>query len=487
MSTLNLNPDHVPPFPVYSLEYDGNTVLLDKVMIEPAPGQELTEAGIHAVARKADEAGLSAVRVRVVTPEGSHLMIVDSEGEAVDITPSTAPAKPSRRKKALILAGSALTLLLLAGGGVWAGMAITAANTEPVASTPPPNPGNGTPIPIGLPTGFATTAAWAVPIAERKPPVVLDNGNVLLTTPSDTLEIREPERATTVWTSPTAPTGSNPLVETTWTGRPVLASATGDTLTLWPLDLPDTTGVAAVPIALGAQAQITYAGTAPLIDLGDYTVAVPGAKDGIQRLNIPPGTHPVAAGSDIVISVGDNSISYTPSTPAGEARTVPFDRPKDTTGGPTSAVGLTPTRALVTWQSKTSDITALLDTETGTILATITGRSPDSRQLPQVDDTAGTALIGSYLVSFEQNPKIFEIDTSSREATLDGDHVYATTTGGSIDLTITGDKLVPSQWPLLAPDDPAPAAVSADAAYVVAQKVDRSILYRAPRQSQEAP
>lgn len=482
----SLNPDHVPPFPVYSLEYDGTTVLLDKVMIEPAPGQELTEAGIHAVARKAAEAGLTAVRVRVVTPDGSHLMIVDSEGEAVDITPSSAPAKPSRRKKALILAGSALTLLLLAGGGVWAGMAITAANSEPVASTPPPIPGTGTPIPTGLPKGFATTAAWAVPIAERKPPVVLDNGNVLLTTPDDTLEIREPERATTVWTSPTAPNGSNPLVETTWTGRPVLATATGDTLTLWPLDLPDTTGVAAVPIELGAQAQITYAGTAPLIDLGDYTVAVP-ASEGVDRLSIPPGTHPVAAGTDLVISVGDNSISYTPFTPAGEAKTVTYERPKGTKGAPTSAVGLTPTRALATWQGKTSDITALLDTENGKILATIDGRSPDVRQLPEVDAEAGTALLGSYLISFENNPKIFEIDTSSRDATLDGDHVYATTTGGSLDLTLDGDKLVPSQWTMLAPDDPAPAAVSDDAAYIVAQKVDRSILYRAPRQSQETP
>lgn len=480
-----LNPEEVPPFPVYALEYDGDTVLLDKVIVEPAAGQELTEAGVQAVARKAGEAGLDAVRVRVVTPEATHLMIVSSEGDALDTTPSDAPAKPSRGKRAIIVTAAVLTLALLTGGGIGVGMAIKNANTEPVAATPPPIPGEGTAIPIGLPKGFGGQASWALPVADSRQPVVLDNGQVLITTPDEKLEIHEPQRAQTVWTSSTVPNGTTPIVETTWTGRPVLAAATGSALTLWPLDLDDTSKVPAVEIGLDTQADITYAGTAPLIDLGDYTVAVP-AEEGIERITVPPGTHPVAAGSDIIVSVGDNSIARTAFTSKADSETIGYNRPKGTKGAPTTAVGLTPTRALVTWKADNDETTALLDTEHGTILATITGRAPRADELPQIDDAAGTALLGSYFIRYgADKPKIFDLDLSSQDAVLDGDHVYTTNQDGPLDLAVTGDKVIPTQWEPLAPDDPPPAAISGDAAYVLAKKVDQSILYRAPRHNQE--
>lgn len=484
MSTLN--PEAVPPFPVYALEYDGDTVLLDKVIVEPAPGQELTDAGVQAVARKATDAGLTAVRVRVVTPEATHLMIVNSEGEAQDITPSDEPAKPSRRKRGIIIAAAVLTLALLAGGGVGVGRAIKAANTEPVAATPPPIPGEGTAIPIGLPSGFDSTATWALPVADGRAPLVLDSGQVLVTTPGDQLEIHETKRARTVWSSSTVPRTTTPIVETTWTDRPVLASATGNTLTLWPLDLEDTSNVPAVDIDLNAQADISYAGVAPLIDLGDYTVAVP-TDDGVDRITVPPGTHPVAAGSDIIVSVGDNTIAKTAFTDHATSATVDYDKPKGAEGTPTSAIGLTPTRALVTWKADKGETTALLDTDTGTILATISGRAPRAEEPPQIDEDAGTALAGSYFVRYSAGEaKIFDLDVASRDAVLDGDHVYTTNQDGPLDLTIKDGKVVPARWEPLAPDDPPPAAIAPDAAYVLAEKVDQSILYRAPRHNQEA-
>ncbi|MGO0605298.1 hypothetical protein [Brevibacterium linens] len=483
MSTLN--PEDVPPFPVYALEYDGDTVLLDKVIVEPAVGQELTEAGLQAVARKASDAGLDAVRVRVVTPDDTHLMIVNSEGDAEDITPSDEPTKPSRRKRGLIIGAAVLTLALLAGGGVAVGKAIKAANTEPVAAAPPPIPGEHAAIPIGLPPGFGSTADWSLPVADGRPPVVMNNGQVLLTTPDDRLEIHETKRAQTVWSSSTVPNGTTPIVETTWTDRPVLASATGRALTLWPLDLDDKSNVPAVEVDLNAQADVTYAGSAPLIDLGDYTVAVP-AENGVQRVSVPPGTHPVAAGNDIIVSVGDNSIAKTAFTSKATSTTTDFERPKGTKGAPTSAIGLTPTRAVVTWKADKKETTALVDTEKGKVLATIDGRAPRVEELPQVDETAGTALAGSYFIRYDgDKPKIVDLDVASRDAVLDGNHVYTTNQDGPLDLKVSGNKVVPSAWEPLAPDDPPPAAVATDAAYVLAEKVDQSILYRAPRQEEE--
>lgn len=480
-----INPDQVPPFPVYALEYDGSTVMLDKVIVEPAPGQEVTEAGVEAVARKAREAGLEAVRVRVATPDGDHLMVVGSEGEAVDITPSTAPDQPSRRKRLLIIAAAMAVLLVLSVGGIGIGMAIKEANTEPVAAPAPPIPGADTPIPVALPNGFADHAAWTVPIADRAEPVALNDNSVLITTPQGGLEIREPERATTVWSSSSAPRGSTPVVETTWTGRPVLAAASGSTMTLWPLDLPDTKDVPSAEIEIDTQAEITYAGVAPLLDLGDYTVAVPAEK-GVQRVNVPPGTQPVAAGDDIIVSIGDNVIARTAFTEQAANSTTNFNRPKGTKGAPTNAIGLTPTRALVTWEVDNSDLTALIDTETGKVLDTQTGKAPDSRDLPQIDDNEGTALLGSYFIRLAgSDPQLFDLDLTSRDAVLDGSHVYTANTDGPLELTISGDKVVPGQWTPLSPDEPLPSAVSDNSAYVVAEKVDQSILYRAPRHNQE--
>lgn len=483
MSTLT--PDNVPPFPVYTLDYDGNTALLDKVLIEPTPGQELTETALDAIAGKASDAGLDAVRVRVVTPDDTHLMIVTSAGEAHDITAPAGPTTPSRRKRGLIIGAAALTLALLAGGGITVGRTVNAANTDPGPTTPPPIPGDNAAIPVGLPTGFTTTADWSLPVAEARAPVVLENGQVLVTTPADHLEIHEPKRAQTVWSSTTAPNGTTPIVETTWTHRPVLASATGHSLTLWPLDLDEHRSVPAVTVDFDANADVTYAGVAPLIDLGDYTVAVPG-HEGLQRISVPPGTHPVAAGDDIIVSIGDNTITHTAFTSKATSTTTDFERPKGTTGAPTSAMGLTPTRALVTWKAKEKETTALIDTAAGTVLATIDGRGPSVDELPQLDEAAGTALVGSYFIRYTGNePTIVDLDMASRDAVVDGNHVYTTDHDGPLDVKISGHRVIPSRWEPLAPDDPPPAAVATDAAYVIAEKVDQTILYRAPRHNQE--
>src|SRR5699024_5305488 len=205
-------------------------------------------------------------------------------------------------------------------------------------------------------------------------------------------------------------------------------------LTLWPLDLDDKSNVPAVEIDLNAQADVTYAGTAPLIDLGDYTVAVP-AENGVQRVSVPPGTQPVAAGNDIIVSVGDNTIAQTAFTSKATSTTTDFERPKGTEGAPASAIGLTPKRAVVTWKADKKETTALVDTEKGKVLATIDGRAPRVEELPQIDETAGTALAGSYFIRYDgDKPKIVDLDVASRDAVLEGNHVYTNNQDGPLNL-----------------------------------------------------
>lgn len=485
MSTFN--PDHVPPFPILQLEYDGDTVTLDKVIVEPAPGTSATDAGVEAVARKAQTLGLDAVRVRAATPDGTHMMVVSSEGEAIDATPPEASTGRSRNRRAFILITACICAVALTVAGVVIGKSVIASQEEPVAAPAPPIPGEGQTIPVGLPAGFSTEATWAVPIDDGTDPLPLSNGNVLITTADNRLQIIDQKRATAVWSSAQAPNGTKQIVETTWRGRPVLASFSGRQLTLWPLDLPDSTDVQPVSLDAEATGEASFAGTAPLIDLGDYTVAVPAEGTGFNRVTVPPGTQPVAAGTDIIIAVGDNTITHTAITEAGKDASISFDRPKGTRGAPTKAVGLTPTRALLTWETDKSAITAVLDTEHGDILTTLEGSAPSDQTLPQIDAEANTALADPYFINMSSDhPAIVDLDlAASTDLTLAGNHVYTTNGDGALDLAVEGKKVVPEQWETMSDDDPPPSAVSATGAYVVAEKVDTSILYRAPRVSQE--
>lgn len=487
MSTLN--PDHVPSFPILQLEYDGEMVTLDRIIVEPATGTSPTDAGVQAVAQKAADLGLDAVRVRVTTPDGVHMMVVSSNGEAVDATAPDTASSRSRSKRVLVILAACVCAVALATTGVVVGQIVIDSNKEPVATAPPPIPGNGEAIPVGLPTGFSPEATWSVPVDSATQPTVLSNGNVLTTSPDGKLRILDEHRANTVWESSSAPSGAQQIAETTWRGRPVLASFSGRKLTLWPLDLPDSHNVPAVSIDAGATAETSFAGAAPLLDLGDYTVAVPAQKSGLRRLSIPPGTHAVAAGTDLIIAIGDNTITHTAITSGGTDETIDFDRPKGTRGAPSTAVGLTETRALVTWQSEKSATTALLDTQNGDVLSTIEGDASLGQEQPEVDREHSTAIIGPYFIDLStSSPAIVDLDlASSGQTTLADHHVYTTNADGALDLSIKGKKVVPEQWKTLADDDPAPVSVSSSAAYVIADKVDSSILYRAPRTTQEKP
>src|SRR5699024_12852702 len=115
-----------------------------------------------------------------------------------------------------------------------------------------------------------------------------------------------------------APTHLADVHDTTWQRRPALAAASSQSLTLVPLDDTDGT-VAPVSVDLDARAEVTYAGTAPLIDLGDYTVAAPATESSeAHRVTLPPGAVPAAAGADGVIRSRTDGAVWTTNPAPGE-------------------------------------------------------------------------------------------------------------------------------------------------------------------------
>src|SRR5699024_12818668 len=85
-----IDPDAVPPFPIYTLHLDENEpqrLELDRMPLEPSYGQNPRAAGIVAVARKAQSQDLEAVRVRIHSTTGDIWdMIVTADGQAIDNT-----------------------------------------------------------------------------------------------------------------------------------------------------------------------------------------------------------------------------------------------------------------------------------------------------------------------------------------------------------------------------------------------------------------
>ena len=486
------DPAAVPPFPVFTIRQTDAGDTLDGVPIEPAHGEtDRHRAATDAAAQKAAEQGHEAVRVRAHLSDGRSVdFVVRASGEVYDTTVPDEPVKPSRKKRALILVAAGLTGVLVIGGGAFV-LGHALGDEEPVAveTAPPPPAGAGTDIPVGLPPAFSRTAAWSAQVDDKAVVRELSDGRLLTITEARTLTILDPDRGEPQWVGSSAPTDLTDVHETTWQGRPVLAAASSQSLTLWPLD--DTEGtVAPVSVDLDARAEVTYAGTAPLIDLGDYTVTAPATESSeAHRVTLPPGAVPAAAGADGVIRSLTDEAVWTTNPDTGEHERIDLATPEGADGAPEDVIGLTADHALVQWSGDgSSDTTlALIDLTTGTVAAQATARPPSDSDVLHSDPDAQTAVIGDVFISYGDDPAVVDLDGLDVTA-VDGRQLYGSRDRTAVTATVTGDETSVEDYPLYSPDDPSPVLVSDDAAYVVHTTVDETYLYRADRTpSKETP
>src|SRR5699024_5417743 len=237
------------------------------------------------------------------------------------------------------------------------------------------------------------------------------------------LVLLDPMTGKTTWSGTGAPQDLSTVHETTWHGRPVLAAASSQEHTLWPLDSPDPTAVAPVTVDLRARAHVTYAGTAPLIDLGDYTVLAPAtATTDSHRLSLPPGSRPAALTENTIHSITDDQITHT-NTTTGESTTTDLTSPQHAENTPDMVIGIDDTRALVQWPTgeNNENILALTDLETGTLLAEPhTTQSLNDNDTLLIDNNAQTATIRTYFLAYDNQTAI--VDLGRFEPTALRDH-----------------------------------------------------------------
>lgn len=483
MTTDGFNPEHVPPFPVYNLTVtEDGTVKLDGATITPDPEQPAGEAGTQAAAHKAAAAGLEAVRVRAHADGSIFDMVITADGDVHDTT-QPERKKPSGKKKSLIL-GASVAVVLALTGAVWTGATAMHDEPEPVAATPTTPPGAGTAVPAGLPAGFSPQASWTHTVDADTGARQLADGSILTISPSGTLVAYDEATGKTVWEGRSAPSTLDGLVETTWQGRPVLATADGSKLLLWARDMPAGQLVPQTSVDVGNNATVSFAGTNPLIDLGDYTVAIPD-DEGLRRISIQPGTTAAANVDSSIISIGEGTIVHTPTAGLDAAQSTPYTLPKGAKGRPTGVIGLSQDTALLTWGIDKGTLVGLLNLETGKVTATTKVDRLSTNLSLTYDTAAETALVGDLFIDYSaDSPVIMPIDLSGNAtATLYDHSIYTHTTDAATLYTVTNGLVGEQHWDTYSEEDPTPVLITRNAAYVVASKVDSTVLYSSPRTS----
>lgn len=484
----DFDPNTVPPFPVLTIrESADGPDTLDGVPIEPAHGQDdRKRAAVAAAAAKAQDLGHDAVRVAVHGVGGERFdMVVRANGQPYDTTPSQEPAAPPRRRRSLLLAAGALVTVVLVLAA-FLGARFIAEQTptpEPVADTSTPPPGAGTEVPAGLPPGFEPTAAWTAAVEDGSSAKRLADGRILTLNPDGSLNALDATTGEKTWMGTGAPSELETVAETIWQGRPVLATAQAQRLTLWPLD---TTPATPVHVDLQAPADVSFAGDAPLIDLGDYTVLAPATPDAdARRLALPAGAKPAAITEGIVSAITADSITTT-DIATGEYDEQPFTPPAGSTGTPQTVLGLDGTHALASWDGEDGDIVALIDLTTGAALATTStpgGLRPND--VPLRDQSHHTAVVGDLFVSYDPADARIVPMSGFTPTALHDTTVYGEARGSLGTLTIVGEEPAFDPYELLSPDDPSPTLITDDAGWIVITTVDQTTIYRTDRTAKE--
>lgn len=218
-----------------------------------------------------------------------------------DVAPRPAGAATARRSRRVALSPRALvaslvTVLLLAGLGVWgAGFLRSTPDTEV-------RTGSEATFPGPAPDGWAAQARWASPrlAPDSGPAVPLDDGVAFVSHDRD-LVVVEAATGGVRWSERLADGAFvGGLHRTSIAGKDVLAIQTGARLSWWPVG-----GGRGNHIDLPPNARTSYYGPAPLVGVDAKTAAVILA-DRLTRVPVPGGAYPLAARADGTVTAASS-------------------------------------------------------------------------------------------------------------------------------------------------------------------------------------
>ena len=573
-----VDPSQVAKYPVYHLFYqdlthdtgaDGGAgavdrasrVELDRVRVEPAPGQSPREAAIAAIAKKAKDHQRDAVRVVVTNAENERWkMIVTAQGATIDLSDEhSAETKTTGKKKPLLVAGGGVLVVVVAAS-VTAAVLITDSPDDETVGTEGSGtgaeapaaweaPDAGAQVPVGLPDDYSTTATWVTPITEGSGVMELSNDKLSSDTLSnDTLAMIGPEgnlqaidaqTAQPQWYSTEAPEEMADVHQSTWAGEPVIAEVTSSQLRIWPIPTDSTPQPAPATepvqphsvephtVELAHQADVTFIGDSPLIDLGDYVVAADAGDGTLTEVGIPAGADPLLVSDGEVVSIDDTHLYHSPintdnnqqSADQESADQPSDDEDSDSQNSDSTAQGsdgqgskstelahhsaVRDDRPQSVWPLTAEVVAGLYEgedeapimqvfnTEGERITSSYLDSTPTDQDSALVDPEADTAVIGNVAISWgdaventepeSTDPEISDL-TPPREPLLHGSMLWGEATDGPARVDITDLQAEPQAYEAFSDEDPPPVLVTDEAAYVEAPRVDQTLLYRAEHQ-----
>lgn len=480
------DPTTVPPFPVVTLDLrDDSSITVNGTPVEIGMDEPPTDAGIAAVATIARANGLEAIRVRATSPDGTHLMVVTANGTPYDITPPDTAAADTTKRRRLLIGGAAILTMVVVSSGVAGVVLATRTAPTPAATTAAPPPGYLSNLPVLAPPGYAQKAAWSLPVQSGSTPVLLEDGRVVVVDGDGDLAILDGADGSVTWRGSGGPTGQAGIHATTVENRPVLATANTTALTLWPLDTGDDARVPGTSVDLGASGDVSYLGSAPLVTLSDQTVALL-TEDGVQRVDVPVTSTAILATQNTAIAA--NAKNWWTIPTSGEPTKNDLPGPRGVDYEPTIITAADDTHLITVWPTgdSSTDLVNVIDLETNTIVvaANVPGGTVRNDTAPIHAATGTTLTLGEIFIDYGTEPKIVSLDELT-PAVIDGDTIYGTEDREPVVARLDGDSVEVTPFTTLSTDDTAvPVAATPDYAYVVAEKVDSTLLYALPREDE---
>jgi len=482
--TDEFDPTTVPPFPVITLELrDDDTVVVDGHPVDIGLDEVPTAAGIRAVAHRAAAHGLKAVRVRATSPDGTHFMVVTEQGDAYPLGVASDPqAKATRPRRALAI-GLSIAILAVVGVGVGVTtFAIANVKTEPVASPSPTPPGAGANLPVPAPPGFATAATWAVDVKDSITPVLVDADRIALVDASGGLSVLNTATGRPVWKGSGRVSEQDGIHVTAIGDTPVLASAGSTSISLWPLEEAGQT-VAPTTVKTGSRAEISYLGSAPLVDLGSQTIGLIDST-GLTRIDVPVTATPIMATTDGAIAA--NGLLWWNLSVDQEPLGHPMPRPAGAGAQPTLISAADNHHLIVIWPTETAstDVVSIVNLSSNTIVATATVpiRAADARDLPLHSPTSDTLVLGALYVDYGSAARIVPLEDVKASA-VNGATIYGTQDSVPVVAEFDGEAFTVMPFTEVDVDDTSgPVAVTGQQAFMIAQKVENTFLYALSRE-----
>jgi len=490
-----LDPDTVPLYPVVAVRLDGDgTAWIDGQQLPLPHGVDPHRALIAAAAERAAElANTPAIRVTATDRDGATVPLIVTRDAQIVPVDVPAPRRPAWLWPLVAAAAAVLVAVtvVLATGGSGSGGASQPARTS-AAPVPLPATGVGANLPVDAPPGYATTAAWSLPVDATLAPVSTTDGLILAATADHDLVLLDPVTGRPYWTGRDLPSGISDLHITRIDGQRAAAVSTGSTLTYWPLPSAPARATTAGPAAtapvsvdLPQRATMLWAPTSPIIKLPDQTAGIIHAGK-VVTLDLPVGSEAVDADTTGVLAL-DTALGtpgrwwhLTPGAPIPAPASLPV--PTAATGSMLRAGGLDVEHVLAVWPTTSSrTLAVLIDLPSGRILAD-TVLATDAAIPPVIAEPgASRAAMGAVLVDVATASLIPLTDGLSPKV-LSGPHLYATTsTNAVVDVEITSGQITTA--PTTATQDSIPLGIltrPTPLALITAQKISDRVLYALP-------